>query len=184
MSYVASLFPSVHAVCVGLLFGVTTLVLTTAQESTDRDAFRQLYDELRTLMDKDLDEAVAFVESKVSEEPDSIDRNVLRQSLASRMLDQQRYRDATDQFRKLLDFQIRQIEVPENQLGVWMTLQSMRDAASDNEFAAAVQQSFDALTAAGDNDPMQSPVSTVPAYRDEAQVLVGDGKDSRRLANS
>ena len=163
--------------CVGLLFGVATLVFTAAQDSSDRDAFRQLYEELRTLMDKDLDEAVAFVESKISEDPDSIDRNVLRQSLASRMLDQQRDREATEQFRKLLDFQIRRIETPDNQLGVWMTLQSMRDSTSNSEFAAAVQRSFDALIATGGEDPRQIlfPLSQLSVMK--AQVLVGAGKE-------
>ncbi len=173
-----SIAPMMLRPCAGILLVVVVLTFSTAQESADRDAFRQLYEELRTVMDKDLDEAVVFVESKISEEPDSIDRNVLRQSLASRMLDQERYRDATDQFRKLLDFQIRRIETPENQLGVWLTLQSMREAASKEEFATAVQQSFDALIGVRVDDSMQIlfPLSQLSVMK--AQVLAGDGKDA------
>ncbi len=129
-------------------------------------------------MDKDLDQAATFVEAKIAEDPESIDRNVLRQSLASRMLDQQRYPDATNQFRKLLDFQIRRIDAPENQLGVWMTLQSMRGAASKEAFAKAVQESFDALTTAAKQEPMPSdfPLSQLSAMK--AQVLADDGKEA------
>lgn len=192
----------------GLLLGVLTLVgpspqVTNAQESNDqvsnaqasadqvsedqvsddRDSFRRLTDELRVVIDADLDEAAVWVDSKIAEAPDSIDRNVLRHSLASAMLAARRPKDATEQFRKLLDFQLRKVVDPENQVGLWMTLESLRDAASQNEFAAAVHQSFDALVAAAGDTPLAISFGLSQLSAMKAQVLAAEGKnaDAREL---
>ena len=55
-----SIAPMMLRPCAGILLVVVVLTFSTAQESADRDAFRQLYEELRTVMDKDLDEGLGL----------------------------------------------------------------------------------------------------------------------------
>ncbi len=170
--------------CCGLIAWMFALPLGYAQESSDQDEFRRLYAQLRGLMETDLDQAREFVEAKVSEAPDSIDRQILRDGLASRFQEEDRDREATEQLRKLLDFQIRRVNVAENQLGLWMTLRSLRESASSQDYAAAVLEAYAALAAVAENS--DDPRTTFPLSRlavMKAQVLAekGDNDEARKL---
>ena len=119
----------------------------TAEESAEqsRDAFRKLYQELRTKMDDDLIQATTYLESKIDANPDSADLNVLRHSLASEMAEQREYKQASEQFSKLLDFQIKHVADPENQFGIWMTIQSWQEV--DENSAEMTEGISNGLTA-------------------------------------
>ncbi len=123
---------------VGLQFGG---IVSRAQESADLDAFRKLHNELRQRMDDDLADATEYLESQIAASPDSADLNVLRHSLASRLIEERNFNEANKQFAKLLDFQIEHVDETENQFGIWMTIQSMQEIAdrsgSDNGAASS-----------------------------------------------
>lgn len=109
-------------------YSISGNVALRAQDS-DLEAFRNLHAELRQQMDDDLQQAVMFLDSKIAQNPDSEDHHVLRHSLASRFLDQQDYRQAAAQFRKLLDFYLKHAENGKNLFGAWMTIQSLQQVA-------------------------------------------------------
>jgi thiol-disulfide isomerase/thioredoxin len=167
--------------CLGIFLGILASTFTIAQESTDPDTFRKLYQEFRALAEKDLDEATKFVESKIAEKPDSIDRNVFRQSLASRLLDQRRFQDAEDQLAKLLDFQIRRIDLSENRLGVWMTLRDLRQTATDKEMTEAIGRGYEALQGLGakERDASLFPITQLATMK--AQSLAAADEDEAAL---
>ncbi len=173
--------PSVAALALVSLVGFSCLA--TVCLSDDRDdlaAFRRLHSELRQRMDKDLAEATQFLESEIAASPDSLDLNVLRHSLASRLIEQQNWKDATAQFRKLLDFQIKHVDQSENRFGIWMTVESMQQVAaksgSSSELKEAVDRGFEVLRAIGPEDGVEPlmPVSQLAVLK--AQLMVDEGK--------
>ncbi len=108
----------------------------TPDAVSPKKSFRELHDDLRERMSDDLGQAETYLESQILADPDSGDLNVLRHSLASKLLDAGKYKAATAQFEKLLDFQIQNINDTENQFGIWMTVQSIHEIAiehRDNE---------------------------------------------------
>lgn len=151
------------------LIALATLL---GQDATDVDAFRQLYGELRNQIESDIDGATQFLEDKIAEAPDSIDRQVLRQTLALAFLEREKNNEAATQLRKLLDFQIRGIAVPENQSGLWMTLQDYRNCASQQAFAEAVEQGFAALRRIAETHPIDTTFPLAQVAIMQAQVLV------------
>ncbi len=167
---------------VGLLFGG---INSPAQES-DLDAFRRLQSELRQRMDDDLAEATEYLESKLTATPDSADLNVLRHSLASRLIEERNFKAANEQFSKLLDFQIKHVDQTENQFGIWMTIQSMQEIASksgsDTELQAAVNRGLQALATIGpEHDPQPwIPVSQLTVLK--AQFMVDADKADQAKA--
>jgi thiol-disulfide isomerase/thioredoxin len=149
-----------------------------AQEAGDLAAFRKMHAELRQQMDQGLEQATEYLEAKIAATPDSADLNVLRESLAARMIQEGDYQAATIQFERLLDFQIKHVGQSENLFGVLMTVQSMqrmaRQSGGSSEFRRAVDRAFEAL-AAVDNPVALMPVSQLVVLK--AQHLVGDGKE-------
>ena len=134
--------------------------ISWSQDSGDLAAFRKLHAELRQQMDQDLQQATAFLEAKIAASPDSVDLNVLRESLASRLIDEGNYKDANTQFQRLLDFQIKHVDQPGNLFGILMTVQSMQKMAGKSggtsDFQSAVDRAFETLAAVDD------PVALMP----------------------
>lgn len=177
--------------CLGILFFIATSNLCRPQEPNNLDDFRQRYQKLRELMQEDLDEAEQFVEASIARDPDSVENNVLRQSLASGLLAQQRQREAVEQLGKLLEFQLQRVEVPENQLGLWMTLQSVREIDPRNigpksQYSVGVQRGFDALLSVADAAPMRVlfPLSQVAAMRAQVLAAAGEQDEARDLVTA
>ena len=169
------------ALCASLLGGLCSF----AQE-TDLEAFRKLHHELRQRMDEDLGEAAKYLETQITAAPDSADLNVLRHSLATRFLEQRDYKNANTQFDKLLDFQIKHVDQSENQYGIWMTIQSLRDVANASRSTSileqAVDRGFEALkTLSPDRQPQPiGPLTQLAVLK--AQLLVNDGKEDEAKA--
>ncbi|NNE01287.1 MAG: redoxin domain-containing protein [Pirellulaceae bacterium] len=173
---------------------------TNAQESTDLDAFRQLHNELRQRIEEDLAQATQFLESKIADAPDWADANVLRHSLASKMMDQGDFDDANEQFQKLIAFQVKHIDQSENQFGVWMTIQSMQEIASESGSNKALQSAaelaYESLREVWQSsDPLPLiPFSQLAVLKsqflmadgkaDEAKALIAARLDSLRKINS
>jgi thiol-disulfide isomerase/thioredoxin len=168
---------------VGLQFGG---IVSLAQES-DLDAFRKLHSELRERMDADLGDATEYLESKLTAAPDSADLNVLRHSLASRLIEERNFKEANRQFAKLLDFQIKHVDQTENQFGIWMTIQSMQGIASksgsDTELQAAVNRGLEALATIGsEHDPQPwIPVSQLTVLKAQFMVDADKADQARAL---
>ena len=168
---------------VGLPFGG---IVSRAQESADLAAFAKLHSELRQRMDDNLADATGYLESKIAESPESADLNVLRHSLASRLIEERDFSEANQQFAKLLEFQIKHVDETENQFGIWMTIQSMQEIAassgSDTELQAAVNRGLQALGTIGpERDPQpRIPVSQLSVLK--AQFMVDDDKADQAKA--
>ncbi len=125
------------------LFALLLGGMITLGQDSDLEAFRKLHNELRGRMDQDLAEATKYLESQIAASPDSPDLNVLRHSLASRFLEQRDFGDANAQFGKLLDFQIKHIDETENQFGIWLTIQSIREVAGKSRDSAELQKAVE-----------------------------------------
>ncbi|MCA9136228.1 MAG: redoxin family protein [Planctomycetales bacterium] len=151
------------------------------------DAFRKLHHELRERMDADLQDAVTFLESKIAENPDSEDHNVLRHTLASRFSDEQEYRQATEQFRKLLDFYLKHADQSKNLFGAWMTIQSMREVADESGNDRALRLAVDDTRKAFSNAPVDSnfellmPLSQLAILKAQLMVETGEAKAAKDL---
>lgn len=150
------------------------------------DSFRQLYAELREQMDDDLETATEFLEAKIAASPDSIDLNVLRHSLATRWADQGKYRQAGEQFQKLLDFQIKHIDQRDNQFGIWMTIQSLEELSGQSGGASrlkdAVVRGLEALgSVEAENELLLLPISQLIALQAQLLVLDDDTELARKL---
>ena len=137
--------PALVGFVVYLCFAMPGCVPVRAQDS-DLEAFRKLHADLRDRMDDDLQEAVTFLDSKISQNPDSEDHNVLRHSLASRFFDERDYQQAAAQFRKLLDFYLKHADHSKNLFGAWTTIQSIQEVAdrsgNDEELRLAVDDAL------------------------------------------
>ncbi|QEG00884.1 Thiol-disulfide oxidoreductase ResA [Stieleria maiorica] len=164
-------------VCVCLTLPSDTLL--RAQDA-GLEAFRKLQAELRGRMDSDLQAAVTFLDSKIAENPDSEDHHVLRHSLASRFADQADYRQATEQFRKLLDFYLKHADESRNLFGSWMTIQSIQDVAqksgNDDALRTAVDDALNAFKdAPADSDfDLLMPLAQLTVLK--AQLMVESGQ--------
>ncbi|WP_182868210.1 TlpA family protein disulfide reductase [Rhodopirellula sp. JC639] len=171
----ATLVGAVACACLTLPKGT----LLRAQDA-GLDAFRKLHGELRERMETDLQDAVTFLDSKIAENPDSEDHHVLRHSLASRFADQEDYREATAQFRKLLDFYLKHADESRNLFGSWMTIQSIRDVAeksgNDDTLRSAVDDALDAFQdAPADSDfDLLMPLAQLTVLK--AQLMVESGQ--------
>lgn len=172
----------------GVLCGPYAAVVSGQQY--DRDAFRKLHNELRERMAEDLGEATKYLESQISESPDSADLNALRHSLASQYLRERQYKEANDQFLKLLEFQIKHIDQAENQYGIWTTILSMKDVAdksrSRKELDRAINLGFEALGALGpDVDPKPwTPITQLAIFKAQQLVKEGETDTAKALVQS
>ena len=157
---------------------------------SELEAFRKLHAELREQMDDDLEAAVAFLDSKISANPDSEDHQVLRHSLASRFLDEQEYQQANAQFRKLLDFYLKHAEQSKNVFGIWMTIQSIQDVAAESgnndALRTAVDDALQALekTSAAANLDLLMPLSQLTILQAQMMVESGDVESAKDLVEA
>ncbi len=177
-------FPMRWRVFIFVAFAALTVlpaVRSFTQETNGLDAFRKLHNELREKMAEDLVVATTFLESRIESSPDSEDLNVLRQSLASRLAAEGNFTAANEQYSRLIDFQIRHVDQPQSQFGLWMTIQSMRAVAEESgnskSLSAAVGRAHDALS--GD-DAQLHPASQVAVLK--GRLLVDDDKDDAAQA--
>lgn len=165
------------------------IAMTSHGQDADRDAFRKLHNQFRERMDVDLKTAADYLDTEIAKQPDSADLNVLRHSLATQMIKADQFDDAELQFRSLLDFQIKHVDEPENQFGIWMTIQSMQELSEESSrpkgLREAVELGFAALSKLdSDSDGIPLiPVSQLAVLK--AHGLVGDDKtdDAKRLIN-
>ena len=158
---------------------LTCLWLLTSADSIGQDPgleeFRRMHSELRQRMDEDLDQAVVYLDAQIEKQPDSADLQVLRHSLASKLSDERRYSEAIDQYRKLLDHQIKNINEKENQYGVGMTIQSLGEvtelAKRDDALENAVDQAMKAFqTLPADQPRPWGPLSQLIVLKSHALV--------------
>lgn len=169
-----------------LCFAMSDGAPVRAQDS-DLEAFRMLHAELRERMDDDLQDAVAFLESKIAQNPDSEDHQVLRHSLASRFLDGQDYQQATAQFRKLLDFYLKHADHSKNLFGAWMTIQSIQEVAdksgNDEGLRLAVDDSLQAMREASveSNLDLLMPQSQLVVLKAQLMVDAGQAEAAKEL---
>ncbi len=177
----------VFALCWQVGGGASSLSLTLKQASgqspdsvSKQKSFRELHDDLRERMSVDLAQSEAYLEAQITAQPDSGDLNVLRHALASKLLDTGKYKAATSQFEKLLDFQIRNINDTENQFGIWMTVQSIRDIAvvnRDNDsLDRAVDRGVEAFALLGSENEIDRVHPTSQLAVLKAQQLARDKK--------
>lgn len=150
-----------------------------AQDS-DLQAFRKLHSELLERMDADLQDAIAFLESKIAENPDSEDHNVLRHTLATRLVEEGDDRQAMSQFRKLLDYYLAHPGQRRNLFGAWMTIQSMQELATHSRHKTTLRVAVeDTLRAFDSPTERQAPERLLPVAKLtilKAQLLVGEEK--------
>jgi thiol-disulfide isomerase/thioredoxin len=165
-------------ILIGLLLGG----LIARGQDSDLAAFRKLHNELRTRMDEDLKAAAEYLDDQIATDPDSADLNVLRHSLATRFTKEGDYAAANDQFAKLLEFQIKHVDETENQYGIWMTIQSMREVADEARDATAlnkaVNHGFEALASV---PAQQQPQPLLPRSQLavlKAQLMVNDNEQA------
>ena len=160
--------------------------------------FRKLHHELRQRMDDDIDAANDFLEVEISKSPESSDLQVLRHSLASRLASERRYQDATAQFNKLLDFQIKHLSERENQYGVWMTIQSLQEivaqSGKDEQLQIAIDRALEAYQGLPDDQEQPwGPISQLIVLKsrhwvasdqvEEATMLVADQLEKLQEVN-
>ncbi len=163
------------------LFALLLGGLTCCAQESDLEAFRKLHNELRQRMDQDLAGASEYLESQIAAAPESADLNVLRHSLATRFLEQRDYKNANAQFEKLLDFQIKHVDQSENQYGIWMTVQSLRDVANASRDTTALEQAVDrgfaAIKTLNSNQGAKplGPLTQLAVLK--AQLMASDGKE-------
>ena len=160
-------------------------VHSRAQEKSDLATFRRLHDELREKMAEDLATATTYLDSQIEANPESEDLNVLRQSLASRLAAEENFKAANDQYSKLIDFQIKQLARPQNQFGLWMTIQSMQAVASESGNSDALEteinRAHEALTSKQAGFDVQlHPVSQLIVVK--ARMLADDDQDESATA--
>jgi thiol-disulfide isomerase/thioredoxin len=169
-----------------LCFAMSGGAPVRAQDS-DLEAFRMLHAELRERMDDDLQDAVTFLDSKIAENPDSEDHNVLRHSLASRFLDGQDYQQAAAQFRKLLDFYLKHADHSRNLFGAWMTIQSIQEVAdksgNDEGLRLAVDDSLQVFgkTPVDSNLDLLMPLSQLVVLKAQLMVDAGETEAAKDL---
>ncbi|QDV85980.1 redoxin family protein [Stieleria magnilauensis] len=162
------------------------IALLRAQDS-GLEAFRKLHAELRERMEADLQDAVKFLDAKIAENPDSEDHHVLRHSLASRFSDQQDYQEATEQFRKLLDYYLEHADQSKNLFGAWMTIQSLKDVADqsgdDEALRLAVEDSLKAFSdaPAESNFDLLLPLSQLMVLKAQMMVEAGEATAAKEL---
>ena len=171
-----------------LCFAVTMIFTETSRgQDADREAFRKMHNELRTRMADDLKGAAEYLEAEIAKSPDSADLNILRHSVATRMIKERQFDGAASQFQSLLDFQVKHIDETENQFGVWMTIQSIKEltekSGGQSKLNKAVDLGFNALNkldAAVEPFPL-GPLSQLAVLK--AHALVDDDKsdDARKL---
>ncbi|TWU04444.1 TlpA family protein disulfide reductase [Stieleria varia] len=152
-----------------------------ADDVSDAAAFQQIYNELLSRMDKDVDDAAAYLEAKLAEHPEMSDLNILRESLAGRFASDGQDEKAWQQFQMLLDDQIAHVNVQGNQYGIWMTIQGMqglnRQSPEKDKMMQATQRGVNALSSVSPELEMQAqlPLSLLTAMH--AKALSDDGKE-------
>ena len=161
-----------------------------SQQSGDLAEFRRLHNELRQRMDEDLDQAITYLDAEIAQAPDSADLNVLRHSLASRLLQQQDFQAANEQLNQLLDFQIKHVDQTENQFGIWMTIQSIETVARQSgqikPLQTAVERGFAVLSAIDSelDPPPLMPVSQLAAWKARFMVEADQLEQATELVES
>ena len=156
--------------------------LARADDSNSLDEFRSLYQELRGLMDENLDEATEFLESKIKNAPKSPDLQFLRESLANKLLDDGQYDEASSQIERLLDFQIDRVGNPKSQYGVWMTVQTLVKISDQSGNTETLEGAVDRVLQAIENAPTQVPIPMAELVVLKAHLLVDS--DSEEQATS
>ncbi|WP_345686653.1 TlpA disulfide reductase family protein [Novipirellula caenicola] len=120
-----------------------------ADDANSVDTFRQQWNDLRERMDENLADAAQYLESLIAKDPESEDLNTLRHAVATRFIEAQQYKEATEQFEKLLEFQCDHSDKPANQFGILMTVQSIQDmvrqSGDDKPLQTAVDRGIEAL---------------------------------------
>lgn len=180
----SSNYQHVWGLAFGALFALGVSV-TSGQDSAELDLFREMHGELRQRMENDLDDATKFLNAKIAAEPNSVDLNVLRHSLAARLASERRFDEANQQFGQLLDFQIERVKEGESQFGIWMTIQSLRKIAeqsgNDDVLRLAVDRGLEALGALPrDHEPQPLvPLSQLTVLK--AQLMANDGKPDQAM---
>ena len=173
---------------VGCLAVIATLAwnLQLLGQDGDLAKFRQMANELRQRMSEDMTAAAEYLEQEIQRNPESADLQVLRHSLASKLLDQEKFQAANEQFRKLLEFQIANVADSENQFGIWMTIQSMQDVAEesgrDEILRQAITDGHEALLGLGEDvEPMPLiPISQLAALRAQFDFLDGQKEQANQ----
>lgn len=171
-----------------------------AEDAPPVDTFRQQLNDLRERMDQDLADAAEYLESQIAKDPNSEDLNILRHTVATRFFEQQKYKEATSQFEKLLEFQCKHSEKPANQFGILMTVQSIQDltreSGNDAALETAIDRGIEALSSA-DLQDQQTPLLPLSQlvvlkahflvaddHQDDASALVQSVLDKLVAANA
>ncbi|TWT82484.1 Thiol-disulfide oxidoreductase ResA [Planctomycetes bacterium CA13] len=159
--------------------GTTALTQDSASSPTGK-SFRELHDDLRQRMSEDLGEAERFLDAQIAADPNSADLNVLRHALAIKLIDSGDEKAATAQFQKLLNFQIQNINESENQFGVWMTVQSIREivdrSGQMDELNQAVDLSLKAFATLDTDSEIQRIFPFTQLAVLKAQQIANDGQ--------
>ena len=178
-------FNTIAAIC--LLGGLSfASLLTSRAQDVSLDEFRRMHSELREKMANDLDQAITYLEAQTEKQPDSSDVQVLRHSLASKLADDQRYADAMTQYQKLLDFQIANLDRPDQQYGLGMTIRSISELGEIANRTADVNTAVERCLEAFRNLPKQTPKAWAPVSQLvvlKAHALIDD-KQNDEAANA
>ena len=169
----------------GLILPLMTGLPSVSSQEISLEEFRRLHNELRQRMEADLDEASAYLESEISKQPKSEDLQVLRHSLASKLASERSYKEANEQYQKLLEFQIAHLDNPKNQFGIAMTVESIREVAEmsgrDESFHAAVDQSLAALGQIEDATQAQGPLAQLIVWKSHALAADDQTEEAKTL---
>ncbi|WP_372717240.1 TlpA family protein disulfide reductase [Novipirellula sp.] len=159
------LFPNSTARFTAIAFTLAVAFLfcssSHADDAAPVDTFREQLNDLRERMDENLADAANYLESQIAKDPESEDLNILRHTVATRFIEQRKYKEATAQFEKLLEFQCKHSGKPANQFGILMTVQSIQDltreSGDDADLKAAIDRGIETLSSAGLQD-QQTPL--------------------------
>ena len=168
------------------VFALLIVVVSAQDSAVDLQAFQNLHNELLQVMDEDLEVAEKFLEKKIAEDPDSQDRNILRESLALRFAEEDEEEKAISQLQKLLAFQAKTINAKGNAYGVWLTIQTIKEIADESQDSEVVGQAIDATLPAFEKLDGTSakaglmPMSQLIALK--AQLLAEDDEETAAKA--
>lgn len=153
-----------------------------AGQDNGLQAFRQLHNDLMQRMDKDLDAAVEFLEGEIAASESPADLQVLRESLAIRLVEDGEQEKALVQLGKLLRYQADHVGESGNAFGIWMTTQSIRkiceETGDSKALREAVEQGLGALGTLKGREATGAFLPTSLLTVLKAQSMVQDDQES------
>lgn len=164
--------------------------LLPGQDTSEAPDFQKLYQKFRLLMDEDLELASKYLESQIAANPESVDFNVLRQSVAERYEARREYEKAAEQYEALLAFQVKNVEDPQNHYGILMTTQSLAKVEKKSrekvDLAAIITPGIEALQSVESDENLGCALPLSLLIAEQGKLMADDGspEEAQKLIQS